>query len=101
MPGLWPAGCHRCRPVSAAVEPAAPSMTEALMPLPRRLLAGLILAIMALLVALALAACGGGTTGDGIASANGGAASPSPSASAAASLTDAQRARRFAQCMRD
>jgi hypothetical protein len=51
---------------------------------------------------VAVTACAGASGDSGIASANGGTSQPSASAGPGnASLTDAQKARKFAQCMRD
>jgi hypothetical protein len=72
------------------------------MRLPRRQLAGIILLLAALLLAMALTACAGASGASGIATADGGTSQPSPSTSSdTASLTDAQKARKFAQCMQE
>jgi hypothetical protein len=71
------------------------------MRLPRRHLAGIILLFAAVLLAVALTACAGAAGEDGIATANGGTGTPSASPRSAAALTDAQKARKFAECMRD
>jgi hypothetical protein len=77
-------------------------MTEDPMRLPGRHPAGTIWLAAAVLLAVALTACASASGDSGIASANGGTSQPSASASPDnASLTDAQRVRKFAQCMRD
>src|SRR5215468_1021906 len=65
-------------------------------------LAGTIQMIATVLLAVALTACASASGDSGIATANGGAGQPSVSASPGnASLTDAQKALEFAQCMRE
>jgi len=65
-------------------------------------LAGTIRLVAAALLAVALTACANASGDSGIATANGGTGQPSASASPGnASLTDAQKAYKFAQCMRE